>query len=155
MCSIEHLYKDIYSQESSFHLKKKYGNLYSSVTGDWLTFTSPVERRKSGGERVRGEGAVFDRPTRHDGCVWRGRRAHAAGWKALLGLGADSAGWLSASWPDCSLELSGSVWQRSDIAPSLLGSICQILVIKDFDFESLTLILSTLEKSGEIYGFSL
>lgn len=63
-------------------------------------------RRKASG------GARFDRPTRQDGCVWGGRRADAAGWKALLGLQADSAGWLSASRPDFRLELRGLVWQH-------------------------------------------
>lgn len=65
-------------------MKRKHSNLYSSATGDWLTFTSPVERRKrvgetegGGGGETRGregeregeEQAGFDRPTRQDGCV--------------------------------------------------------------------------------------
>lgn len=41
---------------------RKYCNLYSSATGDWLTFTSPVERRKGGG----GMQGLTGRPGRMD-----------------------------------------------------------------------------------------
>lgn len=119
-----------YSQERILHLKRKHCNLYSSATGDWLTFTSPVERRKRGG----GVCAGFDRQSRHDGCVRGGRRADAAGWKGLLGLQADSAGWLSESRPDWRLELRGLVWQHrykaASLAPANLTWFVWIFVIK-------------------------
>lgn len=55
------------SQKSIPYLNRKHCNLYSSATGDWLTFTSPVERRKieKGGERGRG---LDVRPARMDVC---------------------------------------------------------------------------------------
>lgn len=43
-----------HTQEKSLHLKRKRCNLYCSVTGDWLTFTSPVEQRKRGGKQEGG-----------------------------------------------------------------------------------------------------
>lgn len=66
-----------FSQESGLHLKRKHCNLYSSATGDWLTFTSPVEQRKrewrEGGENNGGRQGVgyagFDRSTTQDGCA--------------------------------------------------------------------------------------
>lgn len=44
-----HSLHGVFTRESSLHLKRKHCNLYSSAAGDWLTFTSPVERRKRGG----------------------------------------------------------------------------------------------------------
>jgi len=97
-----------FSQERSLHLKRKHRNLYSSAAGDWLTFTSPVERRRREWRReARGGGRrrVWQ-AQQEDGCVWGGGRADAAGWKALQGLQTD-AGWPSASRPDWKLELRG------------------------------------------------
>lgn len=55
-----------YSQESSLYLKRKHCNLYSTVTGDWLTFTSPVERRKR--ETEVGVQGLTGRPGRMNVC---------------------------------------------------------------------------------------
>lgn len=106
---------------------------------------SPSQAQWSRG-RERGEGgdnggrqgvgdAGFDRSTRQDGCLWGGRRADAAGWKALLGLQADSAGSLSAGRPDWRLDskLQSLESGSSDIKlPAELQPIWlrQIFVIK-------------------------
>lgn len=93
-----------YSQESIPLLKRNIAICNSSTARDWLTFTSPVERRKRGGGEQDGQ-------ARKDGCVWVGRRADAAQWKPCWGLQADSLAdclGTNQTWGRSSEAVSGS-----------------------------------------------
>lgn len=109
-----------YSQESCLYLKREYCNLYCTVTGDWLTFTSPVERRKR--ETEGGAQSLTGQPGRMNVYEVEGEQSQQDGsvsWGCRLIL---TAGYLHTNqtrdW--CSEALSGS----TDI--KLPGQCCAI-----------------------------